>query len=356
MARISLRVHDDVEEAVLEQELGALEAGRQRLPDGLLDDPWPGEPDQGVRLGDDHVAQHGEAGRHAAGGRVQQDRDVGQPGLAQPAQRRRGLGHLHQREDALLHARAARGGEDQRRDLPLERPLEHPGDLLAGDRAHRSAHELEHEDPQLDRDLLDARRAGAQGVGSAGRPPGRPQPIAVLLRIAEAERVDALDRPVRLDEAPRIDHQLDPAGRRQRKVVLALRADVVVLLQVSRQQGGPTGGALGEDPSRDAPFLLRKIVVAVLVVCTRPSCETGEYTERTAHGLLCCARAFWSLAQDSDARTAAPEVAGVLQTRAEGAMDYRSGRSAMVLYACSIPRRRCGVSWRAAAPARSSGR
>jgi hypothetical protein len=37
----------------------------------------------------------------------------------------------------------------------------------------------------------------------------------------------------------------------------------------------------------------------------------------------------------SQAGTAAPEAAGVLQTRAEGVMDYRSGRSAMVLYACS---------------------
>jgi hypothetical protein len=39
----------------------------------------------------------------------------------------------------------------------------------------------------------------------------------------------------------------------------------------------------------------------------------------------------------SDARTAAPDAAGVLQTRAEGVMDYRAGRSAMVLYACSEP-------------------
>lgn len=39
----------------------------------------------------------------------------------------------------------------------------------------------------------------------------------------------------------------------------------------------------------------------------------------------------------TDARTAAPDAAGVLQTRAEGVMDYRAGRSAMVLYACSDP-------------------
>ena len=37
----------------------------------------------------------------------------------------------------------------------------------------------------------------------------------------------------------------------------------------------------------------------------------------------------------SQAGSAAPEAAGVLQTRAEGVMDYRSGRSAMILYACS---------------------
>jgi hypothetical protein len=39
----------------------------------------------------------------------------------------------------------------------------------------------------------------------------------------------------------------------------------------------------------------------------------------------------------SEASVAAPEASGVLQTRAEGAMDYRVGRSAMVLYACAAP-------------------
>jgi hypothetical protein len=38
-----------------------------------------------------------------------------------------------------------------------------------------------------------------------------------------------------------------------------------------------------------------------------------------------------------EASTAAPETSGVLQTRAEGVMDYETGRSAMVYYACSPP-------------------
>jgi hypothetical protein len=39
----------------------------------------------------------------------------------------------------------------------------------------------------------------------------------------------------------------------------------------------------------------------------------------------------------AEAGIAAPETAGVLQTRAEGVMDYRAGRSAMILYACTGP-------------------
>jgi hypothetical protein len=39
----------------------------------------------------------------------------------------------------------------------------------------------------------------------------------------------------------------------------------------------------------------------------------------------------------AEASTAAPEISGVLQARAEGVMDYEMGRSAMVFYACSPP-------------------
>jgi hypothetical protein len=38
-----------------------------------------------------------------------------------------------------------------------------------------------------------------------------------------------------------------------------------------------------------------------------------------------------------EASAVAPDVSGVLQTRAEGIMDYRAGRSAMVMYACAGP-------------------
>src|SRR5579872_2872579 len=38
-----------------------------------------------------------------------------------------------------------------------------------------------------------------------------------------------------------------------------------------------------------------------------------------------------------EASAQAPDSSGVLQVRAEGVMDYETGRSAMVMYACSPP-------------------
>jgi hypothetical protein len=47
----------------------------------------PGKADQRFRLGDVHIAQHGEARRDAAGRRIGEDRDVRQAGAIQPRQR-----------------------------------------------------------------------------------------------------------------------------------------------------------------------------------------------------------------------------------------------------------------------------
>ena len=93
---------------LLEQELAALESFRQLLPDRLLDDARAGEADQRFRLGDVQVAEHREAGRDAAGRRIGEHRDVRQPRAIEPRQRAADLRHLHQRQRAFHHARAAR--------------------------------------------------------------------------------------------------------------------------------------------------------------------------------------------------------------------------------------------------------
>ncbi|MPN63180.1 hypothetical protein SDC9_210935 [bioreactor metagenome] len=61
---------------MFQQKLAALEPLRQGLPDGLLDDPRPREPDERPRLRQDVIPQRGEAGGNAAGGRVGEYRNI----------------------------------------------------------------------------------------------------------------------------------------------------------------------------------------------------------------------------------------------------------------------------------------
>src|SRR6478752_5197362 len=125
-----------VDEPVAEQELGALEAGRQLLADGARADACPGEPDEGVGLGEVHVAHGRVARERAAGRRVGHDRDVRDARLAQALEGAHRLGELHQRERALLHPCAARRGDDDQRQALVERGLRGSRDLLADDGAH----------------------------------------------------------------------------------------------------------------------------------------------------------------------------------------------------------------------------
>ena len=54
-------IDDQIEHALLEQELDSLKALGQLLTDRLLDDARPGEADQRLRFGDVQIAEHREA-------------------------------------------------------------------------------------------------------------------------------------------------------------------------------------------------------------------------------------------------------------------------------------------------------
>ena len=136
-------MHHHVDHAVVVQIFGALETFRQFLADGLLDHARAGEADQRAGLGDLHVAEHGVGGGDAAGGRIGQHHDVGQLRLAQHLHADRGARHLHQRQNAFLHARAAGGREHDEGRFLLDRELEPAHDRLARGHAERAAHEIE---------------------------------------------------------------------------------------------------------------------------------------------------------------------------------------------------------------------
>ncbi len=246
-----LRTGDDpVDEAVAEQELGALEAGRQLLGDGARRDPRTGEADERVRLGDVDVADRRERGEHATGRRVGQDRDERHAGGAQALEGGQRLGQLHQRERALLHPGAAGRADDDERDARGEGVLGGAGDLLADDRAHRAAHEPEVHDAQGDRRAAHRRGPPHGRVAHAGRRLGGDEPVRVGLLVDEAERVDRLEAGVALRPRPGVEQQLEPRLGRQPEVVAAGRADPKRLVELLVEQHRLARRALGPQVGR----------------------------------------------------------------------------------------------------------
>ena len=67
---------------MLDQKLGALKSFRQCFAHGLLDHARAGKANERLGFRHDHIAKHGEAGRHTTHGRVGQHRDKRQTLLA----------------------------------------------------------------------------------------------------------------------------------------------------------------------------------------------------------------------------------------------------------------------------------
>ena len=153
-----------------------------------------GKADQRAGLGDMDVAEHGVGGGHAAGGGVGQHHDIGELRLAQLLHRDGGARHLHQREDAFLHARAAGGGEQNERRPALDRSA-HGGDhRFARGRAERAAEEVEILRGGHDPLAFEPPRAGKHGIGQAGLAAGVFQPVGVAALVAELERIERAPR------------------------------------------------------------------------------------------------------------------------------------------------------------------
>src|SRR5437660_397317 len=276
--------HDGVDHPVLQEELAALESLRQLLPQGLLDHPRPGESDQRPRLGQDDVALEGEGGGDPSGGRIEQHADVRLPHVPEPRQGGAAFRHLHQREDRLLHSRAAGGGEDDGWDAPIGRPLEDAGHLLAHHRAHRSAHEPEVEG--ADRDLAAGQPADAAHERFAlARPFGSAaDAIAIPLRVRELQRIGRLEPAVVLDEAPGVEHQVESPAHRQLEVLAALRAHFEIPLDLLLVDDLAALVALDPQPFEARAFVLRRQLGRgdlVIPGHRRPS-STAEAGERRA--------------------------------------------------------------------------
>ncbi len=231
---------DQVEEAVLEEELGALEVFGQFLGNGALDDAPAGKADQRAGLRDQEVAEAGEAGGDAAGRRVGEHGDVEQAGLVVTADRGRGLGHLHQGDDALLHAGAAGGREDDDRQALLGGALEQAGDLFADDGTHRGHHEAAVHGRSQAGQALDGDAGADDGLGEAG---ALLEGGELFLVAGKADRVGAGQAGVELLDRILVRHQRDALPGVEAVVEAAVRADRLHALEVVAEHGAAAARA-----------------------------------------------------------------------------------------------------------------
>ncbi len=153
---------------MFEHELGGLEALGQLDFDCLRDGPRAGEADQGARFRDDDVAQHGEAGGDAAGGGVGQDGDEQALCVVEPGHGGGGLGHLAERDDALVHAGPAGAAHDDQGKRFFDGLIHGDTELFAHDGAHRAHEEIGLHDAQDDAAALDKRLADENGLFQTG--------------------------------------------------------------------------------------------------------------------------------------------------------------------------------------------
>src|SRR6185436_3677539 len=103
---------------------------------------------------------------------------------------------------------------------------------------------------------VDLGRPGDEGVAGPHLAPRRAHAIDVLLRVAEAQRIDALDAAVVLAEAPLVHAQRHALAGGEHEVELALRADVELDVQVRRQQRLAATRTFGEHPRGNAALLV----------------------------------------------------------------------------------------------------
>ena len=224
-----------------QQEFAGLKAAGELDADGLLDDARAGEADQGLGLGQDEVAQRGEAGRDAPHRRVGEHAEVEAAGGVISPQGGRHLRHLHQGENPLVHpGPAARSGDDHQRQLLAGRLFDRPGQLLADDRAHAPHDETAVGDAEDDADALDESLADDGRLLQAGALLLGLDPLRVGAAVVEAERIERLQVGDTIPRTcPRRGAGRSARAAETRKVVVALRADAAGSARLACERGSP---------------------------------------------------------------------------------------------------------------------
>ena len=215
---------------------------------GLADDAGAGESDHRPRLRQSDVSEGCKAGHHAGRRRVGQDRDVGKARLAVTGEGSAGLGHLHQGEHPLVHARPSGGADDDDGPAGLCGGLDDARDLFTHDGTHgcREKREIHHSKP--DRLPAHRPRSGDHGIDQAGLFPVGLETLLISGHPLESEGVDGRHGGVDLLEGALVHQSRDALPGTHGEMMTALGADLHVLLEGEVMDHLRTAGALRPEP------------------------------------------------------------------------------------------------------------
>ena len=159
-----------------------------------------------------------------------------------PLQCRGGLGHLHQGQDALLHPRAAAGGEEDQRELVLPGVFDQPRHLLPQSGAHAAHEEAAVQGADGHFAAADAPQSGHHALPHAGAAAGLVQLVLVLGKL---QGIVGDEVGLQLPEDPLVQHQAQPVVGAHRVVIAAQGADIVVVREIpARHQLAALGAGL----------------------------------------------------------------------------------------------------------------
>src|SRR6185295_11869325 len=159
----------------------------------LFDHARSGKADQGIRLSKHDIADHRKTRRYPAHGRVREYRNERQLFGRELGQRGAGFRHLHQREQAFLHARTAARSKAYQWQLLFEAQMYSAYKALAHYRTHRAAEKSELECGSDQRCGFDAALHDHQRVVFLGIFLGFFETLDVTPAVLELESIDRHD-------------------------------------------------------------------------------------------------------------------------------------------------------------------
>ena len=230
---------------MFEQEFGALEAFRELLADGLLDDARSGEANKCFWLSDIQITEHGEAGGDTTGSGIGHEGDVGNFGVIKAAEGGGDFGELHERGDAFHHAGATGGGDDDERSSGAKCSIYSSCDGFANDGAHGSADKAVLHGAEDDGMAVQGADGVDDGIVQASLFLGFLEASLVGLKINKIKGIGGFE--IEVDElVAAVEEVLDAGSGIDAEVVVTLGTNVLILKEIGLEDGLPA--TLTADP------------------------------------------------------------------------------------------------------------